>query len=71
MVSFGGSFGNRIAKGEEVITIISDKKNLFRVADAAVDFFAENAHPGERFRPAIERAGWGVFKEAMEAALDG
>jgi dissimilatory sulfite reductase (desulfoviridin) alpha/beta subunit len=68
-VSFGGTFGNRIAKGEEVTPIIRDKDTLFRVADAAVEFFAAHASPGERFRPAIERAGWDVFNAAMEAVL--
>jgi dissimilatory sulfite reductase (desulfoviridin) alpha/beta subunit len=68
IVSFGGIFGNRIAKGESATPVIGDSKTLLRVADAAIDFFAANASPGERFRPAIERAGWDVFRAAMEAA---
>jgi dissimilatory sulfite reductase (desulfoviridin) alpha/beta subunit len=70
IVSFGGSFGNRIAKGKSLTPIIRDRQTLFRVADAALDFFAAHASPGERFRPAIERAGWEDFKTSMEAALD-
>jgi dissimilatory sulfite reductase (desulfoviridin) alpha/beta subunit len=70
IVSFGGSFGNRIAKGKALTPFIRDRQTLFRVADAALDFFAAHASPGERFRPAIERAGWDVFKSSMEAALD-
>jgi dissimilatory sulfite reductase (desulfoviridin) alpha/beta subunit len=69
IVSFGGIFGNRIAKGESVAPIIRDKETLFRAADAAVDFFAAHASPGERFRIAIERSGWDVFRAAMEAAI--
>jgi dissimilatory sulfite reductase (desulfoviridin) alpha/beta subunit len=71
ILSFGGSFGNKIARGEEVAAIVTDNAALFRAADAAVDFFAKHAKAGERFRPAIDRAGWENFKSAIEAALHG
>jgi dissimilatory sulfite reductase (desulfoviridin) alpha/beta subunit len=71
IVSFGGTFGNAIAKGEEALPIIRDTDTLFKVTDAAVDFFACRAKLGERFRPAIERAGWDIFKKTMEVAYDG
>jgi dissimilatory sulfite reductase (desulfoviridin) alpha/beta subunit len=70
LLSFGGLFGNHIAQGREVIPMIHDRDALFRAADAALDFFAANAKPGERFRPAIERAGWNSFTAHVEAALD-
>jgi dissimilatory sulfite reductase (desulfoviridin) alpha/beta subunit len=70
LLSFGGLFGNHIAQGRAVTPMIHDKDALFRAADAALDFFAANAKPGERFRPAIERAGWDAFKTHEEAALD-
>ncbi|MDR1514422.1 MAG: 4Fe-4S binding protein [Synergistaceae bacterium] len=70
-LSFGGTFGNRIAKGREVVPITADKAVLFRLSDAAVGFFAERAKPGERFRAAIEREGWDVFSAAMRRAYDG
>jgi dissimilatory sulfite reductase (desulfoviridin) alpha/beta subunit len=69
ILSFGGLFGNRIAKGEEVTPIIASREELFRVADAALDFFAKYAAPGERFRAAIERKGWDFFKGEMEAVF--
>jgi dissimilatory sulfite reductase (desulfoviridin) alpha/beta subunit len=68
LVSFGGTFGNRIAKGEQVLPIIEDRATLFRVADAALAFFDENAEAGERFRLTIERAGWDRFKETIQEA---
>jgi dissimilatory sulfite reductase (desulfoviridin) alpha/beta subunit len=71
ILSFGGTFGNMIARGNEIFPIVKDKETLFRVADAALDFFAEHAKPGERFRVAIDRAGWDAFKAAMEKAYDG
>ena len=42
IVSFGGLFGNQIYKGEQIVPIIKDKETLFRVADAAIDFFDKN-----------------------------
>ena len=63
ILSFGGLFGNRIHKGEEIIPIIHDKEKLFKVIDAAVAFFRDNAEPSERFRLTIERIGEDKFKE--------
>ena len=71
ILSFGGTFGNLIAKGKQFLPIILDKKILFRVADAALDFFDQHAKPGERFRLAIERSGWDDFKAEIGAAYHG
>ncbi len=71
LVSFGGTFGNLIARGQQFLPIIRDKETLFRVTDAALDFFNRNAKPSERFRVAIERTGWEEFKREMEAAYNG
>jgi dissimilatory sulfite reductase (desulfoviridin) alpha/beta subunit len=68
ILSFGGTFGNLIAKGEQFLPIIRDKETLFRVADAALAFFDKHARPSERFRVAIDRTGWDAFKTEMEAA---
>lgn len=71
LVSFGGTFGNSIQKGRELLPIIEDQETLLRVADAAIDFFAEYAVPGERFAKTIERLGWDKLKERVEAAYHG
>jgi len=71
ILSFGGTFGNLIAKGEQFLPIISDKETLFRVADAALEFFDKHAKPSERFRVAIDRTGWDKFKKEMEAVYNG
>ncbi|GBU20679.1 sulfite reductase [Fibrobacteres bacterium R8-0-B4] len=71
ILSFGGTFGNLIAKGEQFLPIIKDKVTLFKVADAALDFFDKHAKPSERFRVAIDRIGWDKFKTEMEAAYNG
>jgi dissimilatory sulfite reductase (desulfoviridin) alpha/beta subunit len=71
IVSFGGTFGNSIQKGAELLPIIRDKETLYRVADAAIDFFAENANSGERFAKTLERVGWDKLQEKVEAAYHG
>ena len=71
IVSFGGLFGNKIYKGEQIVPIIKDKDTLFRVADAAIDFFDKNANAGERFRLMLQRLGEDEFRTAIRAAYDG
>ncbi|MGN0290897.1 MAG: 4Fe-4S binding protein [Lachnospiraceae bacterium] len=71
IVSFGGLFGNKIYKGENLLPIIKDKDTLFRVADAAITFFEENANPGERFRLTLQRVGEEEFRKKMKEAYDG
>ncbi len=71
IVSFGGLFGNQIYKGEQIVPIIKDKETLFRVADAAIKFFEENANPGERFRLTLQRLGEEEFRKTIQNAYEG
>ena len=71
IVSFGGTFGNSIYKGEELVPIIKDKETLFRVTDAAIEYFEENAKPSERFRKTLDRLGEEGLKEKVQAAYNG
>lgn len=71
LVSFGGTFGNHIGKGEELLPLVPDRETLFRVTDAAINFFAEYAKPGERFRFTCDRVGWDKLKERIEEAYHG
>lgn len=68
IVSFGGLFGNKIYKGETIVPIIKDKETLFRVADAAIKFFEDNAKAGERFRFTLQRVGEEKFEQVIKAA---
>lgn len=71
ILSFGGLFGNKIYKGESLLPIIKDKDTLFRVADATIAFFEENANPGERFRLTLQRVGEEAFRKKIKEAYDG
>lgn len=65
MVYFGGTFGNKIAKGEKLIPILDGTDDFFKAADAAIEFFIQNGKSGERLRTVIERTGWEPLKAAL------
>lgn len=70
IVSFGGLFGNHIAKGETVIPLITDHDVLLRVCDAAISFFNDNAKSSERFKFTIDRVGKEKFAETIRKAYE-
>ena len=71
IVSFGGTFGNEISKGDNLLPLITSEEQLLRVTDAAIQFFADNAKPGERFRKTIDRVGQDKLYEVLKGAYDG
>ena len=71
LVSFGGLFGNTIRKGEQIVPFIKDKEQLFRVCDAAIKFFDDNANSGERFAFTIKRVGKDEFEKTVRDAYEG
>ena len=68
IVSFGGTFGKYIVKGESMLPLIESEKTLFAVCDAAIGFFEQYANPGERFRFPIDRVGREVFEQCIKEA---
>jgi dissimilatory sulfite reductase (desulfoviridin) alpha/beta subunit len=70
ILSFGGMFGNKIAAGRSPLPAFRDKDTLFRVTDAALDFFDVHARAGERLRSAVERGGWDLFERSIREAYD-
>ena len=70
IVSFGGLFGNSIVKGEPIVPFIEDHDTLMRVCDAAIEFFAANANPSERFRFTLDRVGHDKFREVIMEAIN-
>lgn len=71
ILSFGGLFGNSIAKGRSLLPIIPDKETLFNIADAAVEFFVECGSPGERFKFTADRVGWDELEKRVREAYNG
>lgn len=71
IISFGGLFGNRVHKGEELVPVITSEEQLYRVTDAAIQFFDDHAEPNERFQFTIERVGEDKLKEVLMEAYNG
>jgi dissimilatory sulfite reductase (desulfoviridin) alpha/beta subunit len=69
ILSFGGMFGNEIAKGESVLPILFTKDALFKALDAAMDFYRQNGNGGERFGLTLKRVGLEKFKKYMEERI--
>ena len=70
-VYFGGLFGNTLNHGTSLVPFITDIDTLMRVCDAAVNFFRENAKPGERFKFTIDRVGVEALRARLMEAYDG
>ena len=64
-------FGNQICKGASFLPVITSEEQLFRVTDAAIQFFDDYANPSERFRFTLERVGIDKFKEVIKEAYNG
>ena len=71
IVSFGGTFGNHISKGQEFLPLITSEEQLFRVTDAAIQFFDDHVNPGERFKFTIDRVGAEKLQEVLKGAYNG
>ena len=71
LVSFGGTFGNSISKGESLLPLITSEDQLFRVTDAAIQFFDDYGKAGERFKFTIDRVGKDHLYEVLKGAYDG
>ncbi|ABX42194.1 4Fe-4S binding protein [Lachnoclostridium phytofermentans] len=68
IISFGGTFGNSISKGFSPLPLITSEEQLFRVTDAAIQFFDDYAKKSERFKFTIDRVGQEEFIKKMEEA---
>lgn len=71
LVSFGGLFGNQIVKGKELLPVVESEEQLFRITDAAIQFFDDNAKPSERFKFTLDRVGLDKFKKVIKEAYNG
>lgn len=70
-VSFGGQFGSHLVKGQECIPPVDDEETLFRVTDAAIDYFREHANKGERMAQMLQRLGREDFESKIQEAYHG
>ena len=71
LVSCGGTFGNTIKEGQYMLPPITSEEQLFRVTDAAIQFFGNHANAGERFKFTIDRVGRDKLYKVLKEAYDG
>ena len=71
LVSCGGTFGNTIKEGRYMLPPITSEEQLFRVTDAAIQFFDDHANAGERFKFTIDRVGSDKLYKVLKEAYDG
>ena len=60
-----------MSKGESPLPLITSEEQLFRVTDAAIQFFADHANAGERFKFTIDRVGREILYQVLEEAYNG
>ena len=60
-----------IGQGQEFLPLITSEEQLFRVTDAAIQFFDDYANPGERFKFTIDRVGAEKLQEVLKGAYNG
>ena len=70
-VTFGGQFGSELIKGQQDLPVIDDEQTLFRVTDAAVEYFRTHANKGERMGKMLARLGREGFDRAIQEAYRG
>jgi dissimilatory sulfite reductase (desulfoviridin) alpha/beta subunit len=68
-VYFGGRFGNGSYPGQNLIPLIDNRESLIKALDAAIEFFATNGKPGQRFRAALETVGWDNLAKTLTKAI--
>ncbi|MGD0153347.1 MAG: 4Fe-4S binding protein [Thermacetogeniaceae bacterium] len=65
---FGGTFGNRILVGKNVIPVVFEENQVFKLIDRTLDFFREYGKQGERFGYCLERVGMEKLQDALGEA---
>lgn len=70
-ISFAGTFGNDVVTGKTLLPLVETKEALFRITDAAIEYFDQNAQKGERLVKVLNRLGWDDFVAKIQEAYKG
>ena len=68
--TYGKGYVHLTSRQGVVIPFIEDHDKLMKVCDAAIDFFADHANAGERFKFTIDRVGSDKFEQAIREAYE-
>ncbi|HEY5563548.1 MAG TPA: 4Fe-4S binding protein [Clostridiaceae bacterium] len=66
---FGGTFGNRLSFGRQLLPILFSKEEVFTVVDKTLEFFKNNGKAGERFGVTLDRVGWDLLEKKLKEGL--
>jgi len=70
MLFFGGTFGNRLSYGRQLLPILFSKEEVFKVVEATLQFFKDNGKVGERFGITLDRVGWNLLERKLNDSLE-
>ena len=70
IVSFGGLFGNKIYKGEQLVPIIRDKETLLEL-QTQQSIILQNTQMQENVSVYLQRNGEEAFKKVIQDAYEG
>lgn len=63
---FGGLYGNRISVGKQLLPIIFDEEQVFKVVETTLEFFKTQGKSKERFGNTLDRVGWELFQKELD-----
>ena len=69
MIGFGGTFGNRVAIGKNILPLVFGEEKLHAIVETTLNYFAENAKRGERLKDVLDRLGWDEFTAKLQSVL--
>lgn len=66
---FGGTFGNKISTGKQLLPILFSKEEVHKVVETTLQFFNDFGKAGERFVATLDRVGWNLLEERLQEVL--
>ena len=69
MIGFGGTFGNRVAIGKNILPLVFGEEKLHAIVETTLNYFAGNAKRGERLKDVLDRLGWDEFTAKLQSVL--
>jgi len=69
ILSFGGTFGNRLSFGKQLLPILFEKNQVHKIVEVTLEFFNSHGKAGERFGVTLDRVGWDLFEKKLQQVL--
>lgn len=66
LVYFGGTFGNNIFTGKQLLPALNNKEDLHKTVEITLEFFKKYGKASERFARTLDRVGWNLLEEDLK-----